>query len=317
MEKKAAFAGGCFWCMVKPFDTYDGIIDVKSGYMGGTKENPTYEEVCTGETGHFEVIQIVYDDEIFDYDRLLDIYWKQVDPTDDGGQFADRGSQYRTAIFYYDEEQHKKAIDSKRKLEDSKYFDEPIVTEILPATTFYEAEEKHQKYYKKQPSHYNMYYRNSGRYNFVKSYWDGRKPNRDELKKKLTSIQFEVTQNDMTEAPFENEYYMNFEDGIYVDIVSGEVLFTSKDKFHSSCGWPAFSKPVKDVAVSTRSDYSMGMLRTEVRSMGSNSHLGHVFDDGPEESGGLRYCINSASLRFIPRDKMEEGYGEYLKIFED
>lgn len=162
-----------------------------------------------------------------------------------------------------------------------------------------------------------MYYKNSGRYNFVKAFWDGSRPDRDELKEKLTDIQFEVTQNDMTECPFENDYFNNFEEGIYVDVVGGEVLFSSKDKFESGCGWPAFSKPVENNSLSERTDFSMGMLRTEVRSRVSNSHLGHVFDDGPEELGGLRYCINSASLKFIPKEDMEkEGYGEYLKIFE-
>ncbi len=169
----------------------------------------------------------------------------------------------------------------------------------------------------------NMYYKNSGRYNFVKAFWDGSRPDRDELKEKLTDIQFEVTQNDMTECPFENDYFnnfeegiyvdvvggevlfsSNFEEGIYVDVVGGEVLFSSKDKFESGCGWPAFSKPVENNSLSERTDFSMGMLRTEVRSRVSNSHLGHVFDDGPEELGGLRYCINSASLKFIPKTRI-------------
>lgn len=191
------------------------------------------------------------------------------------------------------------------------------MTDIIPATKFYEAEENHQDYYKKRPLNYNMYYKGSGRYNFVKSHWDGNNINREELKKTLTPIQFEVTQNDMTEVPFENEYYDNNKEGIYVDIVSGEVLFSSKDKFDSGCGWPSFSKPVIDKSIIERSDFSQGMYRVEVRSAKGNFHLGHVFDDGPKELGGLRYCINSASLKFIPRENMEAlGYGEYLKLFE-
>ena len=317
MIKKATFAGGCFWCMVKPFSKYDGILEVVSGYTGGETENPTYKEVCSGTTGHYEAIEITYDDSLIDYADILDVFWKQIDPTDSNGQFVDRGPQYRPAIFVHDEEQRKIAENSKKELEESKRFDRPISVEIIDATTFYNAEPEHQNYYKKQPRHYNMYYKNSGRYNFVKAFWDGSRPDRDELKEKLTDIQFEVTQNDMTECPFENDYFNNFEEGIYVDVVGGEVLFSSKDKFESGCGWPAFSKPIENNSLSERTDFSMGMLRTEVRSRVSNSHLGHVFDDGPEELGGLRYCINSASLKFIPKKDMEkEGYGEYLKIFE-
>lgn len=316
MKKFATFAGGCFWCMVKPFDTYDGVDKVVSGYTGGTVENPTYEEVCTGNTGHFEAIQITYDDEIIDYKDILTIFWRQIDPTDDGGQFFDRGSQYRTAIFYQDDEQREIALTSKEEIENGGMFDKEIVTQILPLGVFYEAEEGHQDYYKKQPQHYKMQFKNSGRYNFVKSYWDGRNINREELKKALTPVQFEVTQNDMTEAPFDNEYYNNEREGIYVDIVSGDVLFSSKDKFDAGCGWPSFSKPIQDSSVMERYDFSMGMFRTEVRSSKANSHLGHVFDDGPEELGGLRYCINSSSLKFIPKEEMEsEGYGNYLNIF--
>ncbi|HCQ5683375.1 TPA: peptide-methionine (S)-S-oxide reductase MsrA [Clostridioides difficile] len=317
MIKLATFAGGCFWCMVKPFDKYDGVIKVVSGYTGGNVENPTYQEVCSGTTGHLEAIQITYDDDIISYDELLNIFWKQINPTDDGGQFGDRGTQYKTAIFYHDEEQKNIALESKEHLENSKIFDSKIVTDIITATKFYEAEENHQDYYKKRPLNYNMYYKGSGRYNFVKSHWDGNNINREELKKTLTPIQFEVTQNDMTEVPFENEYYDNDKEGIYVDIVSGEVLFSSKDKFDAGCGWPSFSKPVIDKSIVERSDFSQGMYRVEVRSAKGNSHLGHVFDDGPKELGGLRYCINSASLKFIPRENMEAlGYGEYLKLFE-
>jgi peptide methionine sulfoxide reductase msrA/msrB len=301
--------------MVKPYDKYDGVHGVESGYIGGDIENPTYEQVCTGATGHYEAIQISFDDEIIKYEELLEIYWRQIDPTDAGGQFGDRGSQYRTAIFYQDEEQKEIAEKSKRDLEESKVFDNPIVTEILPLVTFYPAEDYHQKYYKKKPGHYNMYYKNSGRYNFVKGFWDGNNAGREELRARLSDIEFEVTQNSMTEAPFENDYYDNTREGIYVDVVNGDVLFTSRDKFDAGCGWPSFTKPVEDKKIMERLDYSMGMTRTEVRSRGANSHLGHVFDDGPEESGGLRYCINSAALKFIPREEMEAaGYGKYLEL---
>ncbi|WP_300282749.1 peptide-methionine (S)-S-oxide reductase MsrA [Peptacetobacter sp.] len=316
MIKKATFAGGCFWCMVKPFSKYDGILEVVSGYTGGEKENPTYREVCSGTTGHYEAIEITYDDDLINYKDILEVFWKQINPTDANGQFVDRGTQYRPAIFVHDDEQKNIAEESKKDLNESKRFSDPIVVEILDATVFYPAEIEHQDYYKKQPLHYNSYYKNSGRYNFVKAFWDGSRPDREELKNKLSDIEFEVTQNDMTECPFENEYFNHFEDGIYVDVVGGEALFSSKDKFECDCGWPSFSKPIEKNALLERTDFSMGMIRTEVRSRLSNSHLGHVFNDGPKNLGGLRYCINSAALKFIPKENLEEeGYSDYLKIF--
>ena len=308
MLKKAVFAGGCFWCMVKPFDRYNGVISVTSGYTGGDLENPTYEQVCSGKTGHREAVCIVYNDKLISYDKLLEIFWGAIDPTDDGGQFNDRGEHYKTAIYYFDEEQKKLAEESKQKLDESKLYSKPIVTKILPLKVFYQAEEYHQNYYKKNPEHYNRYYRGSGRFNFVKKNW---------AKQNLTPIQYEVTQNNMTEPPFQNEYYNHFEEGIYVDIVSGEALFSSKDKFESGCGWPSFSKGINKESLVGVRDLSHGMDRIEVRSKEGDSHLGHVFDDGPSELGGIRFCINSASLKFIPKDKMKEmGYEDYLYIFE-
>ena len=315
MKKLATFAGGCFWCMFKPFSNYDGVEKIIAGYTGGIAENPTYEEVCSEITGHLEAIQIVYDDTLVRYEDLLDIFWKQIDPTDEGGQFNDRGNRYKTAIFYHDENQKKLAIESKEALEKSNLFEDPIMTEILPAEKFYIAEEYHQDYYKKEPIHYELSFRGSGRYDFIKNNWDKNNINRDKLKESLSPIQFEVTQNDQTEPPFKNEYWDNKEEGIYVDIVSGDVLFTSRDKFDSGCGWPSFTKPVSEKVLREKSDFSHGMYRTEVRSTKANSHLGHVFDDGPKESGGLRYCINSAALKFIPKDKMKEmGYENYLNL---
>lgn len=315
MKRLATFAGGCFWCMVKPFSQYEGIYKVVAGYTGGYIENPTYEQVCSDTTGHIEAIQITYDDELVKYKDLLDIYWKQIDPTDSGGQFHDRGHKYKTVIFYHDELQKNIAIESKQELQNSGLFSKPIVTEILPSDVFYEAEEYHQEYYKKNPMHYEMYFKGSGRYDFIKNNWDKNNINRDMLKIKLTPIQFEVTQNDKTEPAFNNEYWNNEQDGIYVDVVSGEVLFSSKDKFNSGCGWPSFSKPINEKVIREKSDFSHGMYRIEVRSTKSNSHLGHVFDDGPKELGGMRYCINSAALKFIPKEKMaEEGYDKYIYL---
>ena len=311
----ATFAGGCFWCMVKPFDEQPGIIKVVSGYTGGHKENPTYKEVCSETTGHYEAVQITFDPEVFPYEKLLELYWPQIDPTDAGGQFADRGDSYRTAIFYHNEQQKELAEESKRQLEASGRFAEPIATQILPAKPFYEAEEYHQGYYKKNKFRYAMYRRGSGRDRFIKENW--KDFGRDEqLKTTLTPIQYEVTQNDATELPFRNEFWDHTEDGIYVDIVSGEPLFSSTDKYDAGCGWPSFTKAINKDEVKENMDVSHNMVRTEVRSKTANSHLGHLFDDGPQDAGGLRYCINSAALRFVPKEDLEkEGYGEYAVLF--
>lgn len=312
----ATFAGGCFWCMVSPFEEMPGIIKVVSGYTGGHKENPTYEEVCSETTGHYEAVQITFDENIFPYSKLLEIYWQQIDPTDPGGQFYDRGQSYQTAIFYHNEEQRQAAEASKEKLEKSKRFDKPIVTKILPAGVFYEAEEHHQNYHKKNPLHYRRYRNASGRDAFIEKHWSA-KPSDKELRKRLTPMQYEVTQNNGTEPPFQNEYFDHEEEGIYVDIVSGEPLFSSLDKYDAGCGWPSFTKPLQHSRIKMVPDYSHNMVRTEVRSKLADSHLGHVFEDGPIDRGGLRYCINSAALRFIPKEDLEkEGYGEYKYLFE-
>jgi len=316
--KNAVFAGGCFWCMVKPFDELPGIIKVVVGYTGGYVEHPTYEEVCTHETGHVEAVQITYDEDEMSYRELLEIFFRSIDPTDPDGQFHDRGPSYQTAIFYKDEEQKKEAEKYKAALEASELFDKPIVVPIKPAMPFYEAEDYHQDYYKKNGFRYSLYYRGSGREDFIKKNWYKNRYSQEELKNKLTPLQYRVTQENGTEAPYTNEYDEHFEEGIYVDIVSGKPLFSSKDKFNSGCGWPAFSKPISKGAVYENEDTSHNMYRVEVRSTSADSHLGHVFEDGPEALGGLRYCINSAALRFIPKGEMEkEGYGKYIKFLEE
>lgn len=317
-QKVIYFAGGCFWGTEHFFKQVRGVTATAVGYANGTVENPSYEQVCDGNTGFAETVKVTYDPSVVDLGLLIDLYLKTVDPTSLNQQGNDIGTQYRTGIYYSD-----KADETiiKEKLDAlAKGYSEKIAIENEPIKNFYNAENYHQDYLGKNPGGYCHISpalfevarkANPAPTNVYK------KQDKETLKKELTPLQYEVTQHSATERPFDNLYDKEFRDGIYVDITTGEPLFVSTDKFESGCGWPSFSKPIDNSLIKELSDNSYGMERTEVRSKTGDAHLGHVFNDGPRDKGGLRFCINSASLRFIPKEEMAaKGYAKYLPLLE-
>ncbi len=333
-------AGGCFWCTEGYFQEHKGVIDAVSGYAGGDEKDASYLRVSEGTTRHREAVQITYDPRIISTEEILDIYWSHIDPTNAAGQFADKGPQYTTAIFYHNDTQKQQALDSKKRLEESGLFDKPLATKVLPFTQFFKAEEYHQDYYKKASDHYEQYKKGSGRSGFIEDTWakdaalqflkseqktSMNKPIKTDysytdeeiarMLKELDPLAYHVVAENGTESPFNNKYWDNKAEGIYVDIVTKKPLFSSTHKYDSGTGWPSFWRTIDDDSVTLHEDNSLSTTRTEVRS--DAGHIGHVFNDGPVAEGGRRFCTNSASLLFVPKEEMKaQGYEAYLSLFD-
>jgi peptide methionine sulfoxide reductase msrA/msrB len=339
VETQTAVMGtGCFWCVEQDFKKVHGVTDVISGYAGGTTENPTYETYAAG--GHREVVRITYDPGVVSFGNLVEHVIKYGDPTDGGGSFFDRGEQYAPVVFYNSDEERDEALTVIRRIDEMKVYPKPIAIDVLPLSLFWPAEAYHQDYGENNPIRYNYYRAGSGRSAFIKKHWDDDahefiasekpkrenaddmsgttkpwenfvKPSEEELRTRLSSLQYDVTQEEGTERAGTSEYDKFYEPGIYVDVVSGEPLFSSRDKYDSGTGWPSFVKPITDGAVTLHVDKRLFTTRTEVRSRYADSHIGHVFDDGPSDRGGKRYCMNGAALSFISKADMEKEGSPY------
>ena len=313
MRKTIYIAGGCFWGLEKYFTCINGVKETCVGYANGSTANPSYEEVCSHTTGHAEAVRVTYEDNEVKLAQLLDLFYQVIDPTAVNRQGADRGPQYRTGIYYTDSADRAVIEESLAWLQ--REYEQPVAVEAVPLANFYPAEDYHQRYLDKNPQGYCHIGPEAFELAKKTQHPVYQRKSKEELQQSLTELQYEVTQNAATERPFQNEYYDTFLKGIYVDITTGEPLFASTDKFESGCGWPSFTRPIDIDLIEEVEDSSHGMRRIEVRSKTGDAHLGHVFDDGPEEFGGQRYCINSASLRFVPKAEMEaEGYGAYLSL---
>lgn len=311
-------AGGCFWGTEKFLGEIRGVVETEVGYVNGDVPDPTYEIVCSDQSGYAEAVRVVYDRSVLTTETLLETFFLAIDPTSVNRQGNDRGTQYRTGIYYSDPADAEVVAKCLEALQAQ--YSRPIAVEGIPLRNFYRAEEYHQDYLAKNPSGYchisPALFRKAREANPPAEPRFRRHTN-EELRSRLTDLEYRVTQEAETEAPYSNAYDREFRPGIYVDVTTGEPLFLSRDKYDSGCGWPAFTRPIHDSLLVESVDLSHGMRRTEVKSRLGQAHLGHVFEDGPRDRGGLRYCINSASLRFIPLEEMEaKGYGDYIPLVE-